>query len=69
MEKMENQLNILRTMADEEQEHPQLADEIRAQIRGFESGLCFLGPENTFDDLCRLPEHFVGRKIDIKNRR
>lgn len=69
LEKMEHQLNVLRSMADEEQEHPQLAEEIRAQIQGFESGLCFLGPENTFDELCRLPEHFVGRKQDMKVRR
>lgn len=68
LEKIEKQLDMLRAMADAEQEHPQLAEEIRAHVRGFELGLCFLGPEVSFDDLCRLPEHFTGRKREIKER-
>lgn len=68
LEKIEGQLDALRTMADAEQEHPQLADEIRAHVRGFELGLCFLGPEISFDELCLLPEHFSGRKQELKVR-
>lgn len=68
LEKIEGHLDTLRIMADAEQEHPQLAEEIRAHVRGFDLGLCFLGPEISFDDLCRLPEHFTGRKRDLKVR-
>lgn len=69
LEKIEGQLDSLRLTADTEQEHPQLAEEIRAHVRGFDLGLCFLGPEISFEDLCRLPEHFVGRKKELKVRR
>lgn len=68
LEKIEGQLDALRLMADAEQEHPQLAEEIRAHVRGFELGICFLGPEISFDDLCLLPEHFTGRKKELKVR-
>lgn len=68
LEKIEHQLDTLRMMADAEQEHPQLAEEIRAHVRGFDLGLCFLGPEISFEDLCRLPDHFTGRKHELKVR-
>jgi hypothetical protein len=66
--RIEATLHHLERMADEEQEHPHLASEIRAQIRGFEHGLCFLGPEADVGAICLAPEYFGGRKREIKVR-
>lgn len=62
LEGIEDQLQLLRKMAEDEQEHPSLAAEIRAQIRSFEYGLCLLGPRHSYEAVCQAPEHFVGRK-------
>ncbi|MBD3311367.1 MAG: hypothetical protein GF349_02630 [Candidatus Magasanikbacteria bacterium] len=59
---IEKRLETLRTMADSEQEHPQLADEIRAQIKAFEHGICFLAPKINLDDINNSYEFFVERK-------
>ncbi|MBT3419109.1 MAG: hypothetical protein HOC34_01755 [Candidatus Magasanikbacteria bacterium] len=62
LDDMEKRLDTLRTMADNEQEHPELASEIRAQIRGFEYGLCALGPHPEEHAVCGAEDHFKGRK-------
>ena len=62
LDDIEKRLDALRVMADNEQEHPELAAEIRAQIEGFEHGLCLLGPHTQFAAVCSSEEHFVGRK-------
>jgi hypothetical protein len=59
---IEKRLDTLRVMADSEQEHPQLADEIRDQIRTFEYGMCLLGDNIQHADVCRAEAHFKGRK-------
>lgn len=64
LEDMEKRLDTLRQMAEDEQEHPDLAAEIRAQIRAFEQGLCLLGPNTSYDAVCRAEEHVVGRKVE-----
>lgn len=59
---IERRLDSLRAMAEEEQEHPELATEIRAQVHSFEAGLCLLEQETRYDAVCQAEEHFVGRK-------
>lgn len=63
---IEERLDIMRKMAEAEQEHPKLADEIRDHVRTFELGLSAIGPESSFEDLCNTHEHFIGRKQDLK---
>lgn len=65
---METRLDALRSMADMEGEHPELAAEIRDQIRGFEQGFALLGPKVRHDAVCNAQEHFVGRKMVKKMR-
>lgn len=55
-------LESLRMVADDEQEHPQLAEEMRAQIRSFEFGLCLLGPHTKSEDVCNAKNYFAERK-------
>lgn len=62
LDDMEKRLSSLRLMADDEQEHPQLAAEIREHIRGFEYGLTALGPHPDEAAVCRADEYFEGRR-------
>ena len=62
LDDMEHRLDTLRLMADNEQEHPELASEIREQIRAFEFGMCLLAPPVNYDAVCNAEEHFQGRK-------
>jgi len=64
---IEERLDIMRQMAESEQEHPMLADEIRDHVRTFELGLAAIGPESTYKQLCQNHEHFIGRKKDLQN--
>lgn len=66
LDDIEKRLETLRTMADSEQEHPELATEIREGVRGFEYGLCSLGPDIQYDAVCEAVPHFEGRRIDKK---
>ncbi len=63
---IEERLDIMRQMAESEQEHPNLANEIRDHVRTFELGLAAIGPESTYKELCDNHEHFIGRKEDLK---
>jgi hypothetical protein len=63
LDDIEKRLNSLRQVADDEQEHPQLADEIRAQVRAFEFGLCLLGPNTKHEDVMNAEVFFQQRKI------
>jgi len=66
LEDIEKRLNTLRQVAEDEQEHPQLAQEIRAQVKNFEYGLCLLGEHTRYEDVLRAEDHFTGRKDDLK---
>lgn len=66
LEDIEKRLDTLLTMAEDEQEHPELSSEIRAQVKGFEQGLCLLGPHTGHDDVCNAIPHFEGRKEEKK---
>lgn len=61
-EDMENRLAVLSNMADEEQEHPELAREIREHIRHFEYGMCLLAPKVEYEAVCNAGLYFEGRK-------
>ncbi len=63
---IEQELDVIRRIADSEQEHPQLASEMRAQVRGFEYGFCLLGPEVDFAAVCNMRGHFEGRRREFK---
>lgn len=62
---IEGHLTTLRTMTEKEGEHPELIAEINAQIKGFEHGLCLLGPKTDYEAIRSAQEHFDGRRTVI----
>ncbi len=69
LDEMRARIQDLRSLADSEQDHPTLADEIRQQIKAFEHGLCLLGPELRYDAVLGSPEYFHGRKSELNRMR
>jgi hypothetical protein len=69
LDKIEQNLNMLRDLADKEQDHPTLANEIRSKIKGFEYGLCLLGPELDYEAVFQSIDFFQGRKHDLNRLR
>lgn len=65
-EDIEKRLEAIREMAEDEQEHPELAAEMREHVRGFEHGLCLLGPKLDYAAVCNTDDHFVSRKEQRK---
>lgn len=59
---IESRLGALREMSQIEGEHPELVAEIEQQIKGFEHGLCLLGPRTDYDEVKNAKEHFEGRR-------
>ena len=55
----------LRSMADDVQYHPVLADEIREKVRWFEMSLCALAPNLNLDEVYRSLDFFAERKIHL----
>lgn len=66
LDDIEKRLDTLLTMADSEQEHPELATEIRDGVQTFEYGLCALDQHTSYDAVCRATEHYEGRRADKK---
>lgn len=64
LDDIEQRLDTLRVMADNEQEHPDLAAEIREQVREFEQGLCLLASRTDYAAVCQSAPHFAGRKAE-----
>ena len=58
----------LHGLADAEQEHPELASEIRSHIRGFEYGLAALGPQSSLATMTESIDYFASRKEFKKMR-
>jgi len=58
----------LHGLANAEQEHPELATEIRAHIRGFEYGLAALGPQTSLATMTESIDYFASRKEFKKMR-
>lgn len=67
LDDIEKRLDTLLVMADNEQEHPELASEIRAGVRGFEYGLCSLAQHTDYAAVCQSVEYYQGRKVDKKS--
>tara|TARA_Y100001970_G_C14161237_1_gene818643 strand:+ start:859 stop:1560 length:702 start_codon:yes stop_codon:yes gene_type:complete len=65
--RIEGQLGGLLDMADNEQEHPSLAEEIRQHVRGFEYGIALLGPKIDYSELCGVEDYYKERKIYKKH--
>jgi NADH dehydrogenase/NADH:ubiquinone oxidoreductase subunit G len=61
---IEEHLQSLLKTADAEQEHPELAAEIRAQVKSFEYGLALLGPPHAYESMRQAQEHFSGRRAE-----
>jgi dsDNA-binding SOS-regulon protein len=66
LDDVEKRLDNLRILAEDEDEHPQLAEEIRSQVRSFEFGMCLLGPRLKIHELENAKEHFAGRRLEKK---
>ena len=66
---IEEQLHNLLRMADNEQEHPGLAEEIRQHVRGFEHGIALLGPKIDYKELCGVEHYYKERKIYKNNNK
>lgn len=69
LDDIEKRLDTFRLMAEDEEEHPRLAEEIRDQVRGFEFGLCLLGPHTEHHRVLNAEEYFIGRKEEKKMHR
>ena len=69
LENIEEKLRGLREVAQKEQDHPALADEIRERIRMFEYGMCLLGPELSYHSIAESIDFFSGRKTDLNRLR
>lgn len=65
LEKIKSIIANLKQMADEEEYHPMLADEIRERARFFEMGLCLLAPSFSVDEAFRALEFFSERKFHL----
>lgn len=60
-----SKLEDMNTLAVKEEDHPALAEEIRARVRAFEYGLCCLGPEVRHEEINSAVDFFIGRKRDL----
>ena len=69
LDNIEKRLETLRTLAEDEEEHPQLAMEIREQIKSFEFGMCLLGPNTKYHEVFNAEEYFIDRKGSKKLHR
>lgn len=59
---IEKRLGHLRIMVEDEEEHPQVAEEIRSQVRAFEFGLCLLEPHRYPQELNNIEDYIEERK-------
>ena len=66
LDDIEKRLETFRVMAEDEEEHPRLAEEIRGQVKGFEFGLCLLGPHTEHHHVLNAEDYFIERKKDKK---
>ncbi len=69
LDDIEKRLDNLRRVAEDEGEHPQLAEEILAQVRAFEFGLCLLGPNTSHHQLLNIDDYFEERRSTKKIHR
>lgn len=69
LEKIKLNLNALRDLAQNEGDHPVLAEEIKGRIKDFEYGLCWLGAELNYEAVCQAKDFFAGRKVELSRLR
>lgn len=69
LDDIEKRLVSLRQVAEDEEEHPGLAEEIRGQVKAFEFGMCLLGPNTQAHEVLNADDYFVERKQDKKINR
>lgn len=69
LDDMEKRLVSLRQVAEDEEEHSQLAEEIHAQIRAFEFGFCLLGPNTIYHQVLNADDYFEERRSTKKIHR
>jgi len=69
LDDIEKRLDTFRLMAEDEEEHPRLAEEIRSQVRSFEFGLCLLGPNTEHHQILEADDYFLERRKDKKIHR
>lgn len=62
-------LNEMVLLSEREQDHPNLASEIRARVKSFEHGLCHLAPTPDYEAVCQSVDFFHGRKVDLNRLR
>ncbi len=62
LDDIEKRLGNLSMLAEDEEEHPELAEEIRAKVRAFEFGMCLLGPKTQVHELENAEDYFVERR-------
>lgn len=65
LNKISIHLENMKALAEAEQDHPSLANEIRSRVRAFEFGLCQLGPELDYEAVCQSTDFFAGRKQEL----
>lgn len=66
---IKSELNDLRDIAEKEEDHPSLAGEIKERVKGFEQGLCLLGPELQYEAVCESKDFFAERKSHLNRMR
>lgn len=65
LHELEHELAELQDMIRDEDHHDHLTSHVTSRIRGFEHGLCHLGPEISIDDMLRLREDIRGRNHEL----
>lgn len=66
LDDIEKRLVSLRKAAEDEEEHHGLAEEIHAQARAFEFGMCFLGPNTSHHAVLNVDDYFEERRLTKK---
>lgn len=66
-EAIQERLERLREVANDAEEHPRLATEIRHAVRDFEKGLAFLRPHTTFEEVCHWETRVPVRRAVIRS--
>jgi len=69
LDEISHSLTRLRDLANKEEDHANLANEIRARVEVFEHGLCLLAPEFSHEEVGMAHEFFVGRKQELNRLR
>jgi hypothetical protein len=69
LKEIREKLNEMVMLSEREQDHPNLANEIRARVRMFEQGLCHLAPIPDYEAVCQSVDFFHGRKKDLSRLR